>query len=95
MIGTNIINKCEVNGQVTFTNDACPEGAVAQLSPAEATAVDLNGVSSPIDSQAFTAHAVELTPPQQPKPTSSAATKAYGVVSLPQPRMGKQRQLSW
>lgn len=45
VVGTNIINRCELNGQITFTNEACPEGAVALLSPAEATAVDPNGVS--------------------------------------------------
>ncbi|WP_028603798.1 hypothetical protein [Ottowia thiooxydans] len=54
VVGTNIINKCQLDGQVTFTNEPCPEGAVAVITPAEATAMDPNGVSGSTGDKAST-----------------------------------------
>lgn len=46
VVGDNIINKCVINDQVTYTNDPCPEGTSATAATAaEATAVDPNGVT--------------------------------------------------
>ncbi len=41
--GDNIINKCVMGGQVTYTNDPCPEGSTTGT--VEATAIDPNGVT--------------------------------------------------
>lgn len=43
VVGDNIINKCVINDQITFTNEPCPEGTVA--SSVDATATDQNGVT--------------------------------------------------
>ncbi len=43
VVGDNIVNKCVQGGQVTYTNEPCPEGAT--VGTVDATAVDPNGVT--------------------------------------------------
>ena len=76
--GTNIINKCELNGQVTFTNEVCPEGAVAMLAPAEATAVDPNGVSGSTGEKAPVVDRVTLVS----EPSEQEAECSYLVAEI-------------